>query len=203
MRRPASDPESVTELLAGWREGDERASALLLETVYSSLKRIAQAQLRGERAGHTLQPTALVHEAYLRLLGQQSLDWRDRAHFYGLAAVTMRRILVDHARRRNARKRGAGEVQPLTLATFEPGAVGPAGDVGLLDLDRALTRFAEGSPRAAKIVELRYFAGLELEEIAEALEVSLRTVERDWRFARVWLRAALSGDRSGPPPEAP
>jgi RNA polymerase sigma-70 factor, ECF subfamily len=192
MRQPASDEESVTELLAAWREGDERAAARLLETVYASLKRIALAQLRGERAGHTLQPTALVHEAYLRLLGQQAIDWRDRAHFFGLAAVTMRRILVDHARKRNSKKRGDGQVRPLTVSTSVAGEEGPLGDVELLDLDRALTRFAEESPRAARVVELRYFAGLELEEIAAALETSLRTVERDWRFARAWLRDALA-----------
>jgi RNA polymerase sigma factor (TIGR02999 family) len=191
MARPPADPESVTALLAGWREGDERASALLLETVYSNLKQIARSQLRGERAAHTLQPTALVHEAYLRILGQRELPWRDRAHFFGLAAVTMRRILVDHARKRNAKKRGAGELRPLTITSAEPGDAGSLAEVELLDLDRALTRFAEENPRAARVVELRYFSGLELEEIAVALDLSLRTVERDWRFARVWLRDAL------------
>ena len=186
--RPAP-PDEVTELLHGWREGDERAAAALLETVYSTLKIIAKGQLRGERAGHTLQPTALVHEAYLRILGQRELSWRDRAHFFGLAAVTMRRILVDHARRRNARKRDAEALDPVTIAT------GGEGDVALLDLDRALGRFAEEFPRAARIVELRYFAGLELPEVAEVLGMSLRTAERDWRFARAWLRDSLEPRR--------
>lgn len=187
-RRPA-DPEDVTELLQAWREGDERASAQLLETVYATLKRIALGQLRGERAGHTLQPTALVHEAYLRILGQREVDWRDRAHFFGLAAVTMRRVLVDHARRRSARKRDAEELRPITVSA---GGAGADGDVDLLDLDRALTRFAGEFPRPARVVEMRYFSGLELADVAAALDISLRTAERDWRFARAWLRDALA-----------
>ena len=186
MAQRAADPDGVTELLHGWRAGDERASAQLLETVYATLRQIALGQLRGERAGHTLQPTALVHEAYLRILGQRELDWRDRAHFFGLAAVTMRRVLVDHARRRRAKKRDAELFRPLTVTA------GLDGDVDLLDLDRALTRFAEAFPRPAQVVEMRYFAGLELGDIATALAISLRTAERDWRFARAWLREALS-----------
>ncbi|MBP9145413.1 MAG: sigma-70 family RNA polymerase sigma factor [Thermoanaerobaculia bacterium] len=186
MARRAADPEGVTELLQGWREGDEHASALLLEKVYATLKRIALGQLRGERSDHTLQPTALVHEAYLRILGQRELPWRDRAHFFGLAAVTMRRVLVDHARRRSARKRDAEQLRPITITA------GADGDVDLLDLDRALTRFAEEFPRPARVVEMRYFSGLELAEVATALDISLRTAERDWRFARAWLRDALA-----------
>ena len=177
----------VTQLLHAWRGGDGRAGEALLEKVYATLRRIASSQLRGERPGHTLQPTALVHEAYLRLLGQQGIDWRDRAHFFGLAAVTMRRVLVDHARARNARKRRRDEAaEPLTLATQG----GPG--VELLDLDRALTDFARSYPRQAKVVEMRYFAELELEEIAVCLDVSPTTVKRDWTFARAWLRAALA-----------
>jgi RNA polymerase sigma factor (TIGR02999 family) len=177
----------VTSLLHSWRSGDERAGEALLAKVYSTLRAIASSQLRGERVGHTLQPTALVHEAYLRLLGQQGVDWRDRAHFFGLAAVTMRRILVDHARARNARKRNRPEDgEPLTVAT----AGGP--EVELLDLDRALTAFAERFPRPAKVVEMRYFAELELEEIAVCLDVSPTTVKRDWTFARAWLRTELA-----------
>ena len=181
----ASRPDDVTELLRDWRGGDERAAAELLETVYATLKVIARGQLRGERAGHTLQPTALVHEAYLRILGQRELDWRDRAHFFGLAAVTMRRVLVDHARRRNAAKRDVEALDPITIET------GGEGGVEVLDLDRALTAFAAEFPRAAKVVELRYFAGLDLPEVAAALDLSLRTAERDWRFARAWLRDRL------------
>lgn len=189
MAPRAADPNGVTELLQGWRQGDEDASARLLETVYSTLRQIALGQLRGERAGHTLQPTALVHEAYLRILGQRELDWRDRAHFFGLAAVTMRRVLVDHARRRNAKKRDAEEFRPITVSA---GGAGADGDVDLLDLDRALTRFAAEFPRPARVVEMRYFSGLELSAVATALDISLRTAERDWRFARAWLREALA-----------
>jgi RNA polymerase sigma factor (TIGR02999 family) len=193
MNRRGGGPEEVTELLQAWREGDPSADDQLLERVYSTLKNIAVGQLRSERSGHTLQPTALVHEAYLRLLGQRELDWRDRAHFFGLASVTMRRVLVDHARKRRAKKRGSGEEPvPLTL-------VDAAGDsVDLLDLDRALDRFAERFPRQAKVVEMRYFTGLEFEQVALALELSLRTVKRDWEFARGWLRAAMN-----PPAPAP
>lgn len=180
-------PDDVTSLLRSWREGDADAGDALLRRVYETLRAIASAQLRGERVGHTLQPTALVHEAYLRLLGQQGVDWRDRAHFFGLAAVTMRRVLVDHARARNARKRRPEEgIAPLTLATEG----GP--EVELLDLDRALTDFAARFPRQAKVVEMRYFADLELEEIAVCLDVSPTTVKRDWSFARAWIRSALA-----------
>jgi RNA polymerase sigma factor (TIGR02999 family) len=180
-------PDEVTELLRAWRSGDEDADARLVERVYATLRSLAVAQLRGERPEHTLQPTALVHEAYLRLVGQRELDWRDRAHFFGLAALTMRRVLVDHARRRRAKKRDAGEgPEPLTVA----GADGEAAD--LLDLDRALDLFARRFPRQARVVEMRYFSDLEFDDVALALEVSPRTVKRDWRFARAWLRAALA-----------
>ena len=176
----------VTGLLQAWRRGDASAGDALLDRVYVELRKIASAQLRGERAGHTLQPTALVHEAYLRLLAQQRVDWRDRAHFFGLAAAMMRRVLVDHARARAARKRqaDAGEAS-ITLV------VKRQREVDLLDLDRALDVFAERYPRQAKVVEMRYFADLEHEEVAECLGVSTITVKRDWQFARVWLRAHL------------
>lgn len=196
-----SDPTAeVTALLAAWRNGDERASDALLERVYRTLHNIALGQLRGERQGHTLQPTALVHEAYLRMLGQRELDWRDRGHFFGLASMTMRRILVDHARRRLARKRNVEQaVDPLSVLV-----TGPGESADLLDLDRALTRFAERFPRPARVVELRYFAGLDLDEIALALELSSRTVKRDWRFARAWLRDALAGGHgTAPAPDEP
>jgi len=184
---PQDEVTEVTGLLRAWRDGDASADERLLERVYVTLRHIALGQLRGERAGHTLQPTALVHEAYLRLMGQREVDWRDRGHFFGLAAVTMRRILVDYARRRRAKKRGAGEeIEPLSVAT-EAGEV-----VDLLDLDRVLDRFAERFPRQAKVVELRYFTGLEFEEVALALDLGLRTVKRDWSFARAWLRDALA-----------
>lgn len=190
MSSRQADPEEVTDLLRAWRGGDEGADALLLERVYKTLRHIAIAQLRGERAGHTLQPTALVNEAYLRLVGQREVDWRDRTHFFGLASVTMRRILVDHARRRRAKKRDVElEPEPVTIATEQGEAV------DLLDLDRALDRFAERFPRQAKVVELRYFAGIDLEDVGLALGVTPRTVKRDWAFARAWLRDALGGVR--------
>lgn len=184
---PQDEVTEVTGLLRAWRDGDTHADEKLLERVYVTLRHIALGQMRGERAGHTLQPTALVHEAYLRLMGQREVDWRDRGHFFGLAAVTMRRILVDYARRRRAKKRDAGEeIEPLSVAT-EAGEA-----VDLLDLDRVLDRFAERFPRQAKVVELRYFTGLEFEEVALALDLGLRTVKRDWSFARAWLRDALA-----------
>jgi RNA polymerase sigma factor (TIGR02999 family) len=183
----ASAATEVTGLLQAWRRGDASAGDVLLDRVYVELRRIAGAQLRGERGGHTLQPTALVHEAYLRLLAQQRVDWRDRAHFFGLAAAMMRRVLVDHARARAARKRQADpDAAAITL-------VRRGREVDLLDLDRALDAFAERYPRQAKVVEMRYFADLEHEEVAECLGVSAVTVKRDWQFARVWLRAHLDG----------
>jgi len=182
----------VTDLLRAWRAGGAEASAELLSRIYGALKKIAAAQLRRERSAHTLQTTALVHEAYLRLLDQQRVDWRDRTHFFGLAATMMRRILVDYARTRNARKRQLPDGhEALSITSTHL----PALD--LLDLDRALSSFAESYPRQARVVEMRYFADLEIEEIAEFLEISPATVKRDWQFARVWLKAELDG--GGPP----
>jgi RNA polymerase sigma-70 factor (ECF subfamily) len=183
--KSAATPE-VTALLRSWRSGDAGAEEALLAKVYQTLRRIASAQLRGERVGHTLEPTALVHEAYLRLLGQREVDWRDRAHFFGFASVTMRRILVDSARRRNARKRRlGGEGETLRIVTKS------TAELDLLDLDRALNEFAKRFPRQAKVVEMRYFTGLEFEELAYCLDISPTTAKRDWRFARGWLREAL------------
>jgi len=182
----------VTALLRAWRAGDAAAGDELLQQVYSTLKRMAGAQMRGERIGHTLQPTALVHEACLRLLDRRRIGWRDRAHFYGLAATTMRRVLIDHARARRARKRDAGDAAPVTLSFRDAPAV------DLVDLDRSLTALAGRFPRQAKVVEMRYFAELEIEEIAECLEVSPATVKRDWQFARAFLNSALAD----PPPDA-
>jgi RNA polymerase sigma-70 factor (ECF subfamily) len=162
----------------------------LLPIVYGELRRLAAAYLRGERPGHTLQPTALVHEAYLRLIDQKQIDWANRAQFIGIAAVMMRRILVNHARDRIADKRGGGaEHVPLTLAG--EGIGGP--EVNLLDLHDALTDLSESDPRKGRIVELKFFGGLTTGEIAETLDVSVATVERDWKFARAWLYRAVSG----------
>jgi RNA polymerase sigma factor (TIGR02999 family) len=186
----ASAPGEVTRLLRAWRGGDAMAHEELLRRVYDELKRIAGAHMRGERGAHTLQPTALVHEAYLRLLGQTRIDWRDRTHFFGIAAAMMRRVLVDHARARLADKRAHQRVT-LTgdVGVFAGEALPPA---QLLDLDRALDRLAAAFPRPARVVELHFFSGLELAEVAVALEVALRTVMRDWSFARAWLRRELA-----------
>ena len=178
----------VTGLLHAWRAGDPQAGEELFARIYGELKRIAAAQLRGERPGHTLQPTAIVNEAFLRLMRQQGIDWRDRAHFFGLASTRMRRVLVDHARARNRRKRRSDETPTALLATS-----GDTPQAELIDLDRALERFAERYPRQTKMVEMRYFAGLEIEEIAACLDLSPATVKRDWQFARAWLVAELSG----------
>ncbi len=179
-------PGEVTRLLRAWRNGGEEARTRLIERVYDELKKIAAAHLRGERRGQTLDATGLVHEAFLRLVPQTHLDWRDRAHFFGLASTCMRRVLVDRARARAAVKRDP-EGYRLTDA---PGLSTPE---ELLDLDRALARLAGEHPRLARVVEMRYFAGLELAEIAECLEVSERTLKRDWSFARAWLLRELEG----------
>ena len=163
----------------------------LLPIVYAELRRLAASYLRRERPGHTLQPTALVHEAYVRLMDQRQIDWSNRAQFMGLAAVMMRRVLVNHARDRVADKRGGGaEHVPLTLAGEGIGAE----EVNLLDLHDALNRLTESDPRKGRIVELKFFGGLTTEEIAEMLNVSVATVERDWKFARAWLYRAVSGE---------
>lgn len=185
---PDFETADVTALLRAWRDGDTGAAEALFARVYSELKRIAAAQFRSERRDHTLEPTAVVNEAYLRLLGQRRIPWRERAHFFGLAAATMRRVLVDHARARRARKRRPpGDFEALTLVT----ANGPEAEV--LDLDVALDRLAQSYPRQAKVVEMRYFADLEIEDIAACLEISPATVKRDWQFARAWLKAELAG----------
>jgi RNA polymerase sigma factor (TIGR02999 family) len=185
--------EDVTGLLRAWRQGDAAARDALLERVYAHLKRLAAAQLRGERAGHSLQPTDLVHESFLRLVDQTRVDWRDRAHFFGLAATMMRRVLVDRARRRGRKKRQLEEARTGITLAASPAL--STGEVDLLDLDRALERLELEAPRAARVVELRFFAGLAVEEAAEILDVSPATVGRDWEFARVWMRAELGGGR--------
>lgn len=197
MTRLRGVAHEVTGLLRAWRAGDAAAGEELLQRIYIELKKIAVSQLRRERSGHTLQSTDLVHEAYVRLLEQQGIDWRDRAHFFGLAATMMRRVLVDHARARNARKRARDEGEkPITLQSRQ----GP--EVELLDLDRSLTLFAESYPRQTKVVEMRYFVDMEIEEIASCLEISPATVKRDWQFARAWLRARLAGASPSAPETA-
>ena len=180
----------VTGLLRAWRSGDRSAEERLLSLVYAELQRIARRQLRREAPGHTLQTTALVHEAYLRLLGQRGVDWQDRAHFLAIASTMMRRVLVDHARARLAGKRAH---RRATLDDAAGVAEDGGREVELLDLDRALDRLAAEHGRGARIVEMRFFAGLENREIGAVLDLSERTVEREWVFARAWLRRELAG----------
>jgi RNA polymerase sigma factor (TIGR02999 family) len=187
-RRP--ETADVTGLLQAWRAGEAQAGDRLLERIYHELKRIAASQLRRERSDHTLQTTALVHEAFLRLVDQRGIDWRDRAHFFGLAAGMMRRVLVDHFRARQALKRTAPDEPPP-----EPG-FDDSRELEILDLDRALTALAESHPRQARVVEMRYFADLEVEEVALCLDISTPTVKRDWQFARAWLNAELHDRRT-------
>jgi RNA polymerase sigma factor (TIGR02999 family) len=183
--------EHVTKLLRAWSEGDNDARDRLMPLVYQELRRRAAAHIRRERPGHTLQPTALVHEAYLRLVDQR-VTWQNRAQFFGVAAELMRRILVDRARAHHAGKR-SGQWARVTL---DPAvAVANPPEVDLLDLDRALTRLAEVDPRKARIAELRFFGGLSLKETGDVLGLSLATVERDWQFARAWLFNALTSQR--------
>jgi RNA polymerase sigma-70 factor, ECF subfamily len=179
----------VTELLHRFARGDKQAEADLLLRVYRELHRLAKWHLSGERQGHTLQTTALVHEAYLRLTGKTAIDWQSRSHFFAVASQTMRRILVDYARERRAAKRGGGQ---RDLSLDEALAVSPEHCELVEELDDALKRLEKFSPRQAKVVELRFFGGLREEEIAEILELSERTVKRDWRIAKAWLYDQLS-----------
>ena len=190
---PSAD---VTQLLHEVEAGREGAFDRLLAGVYPELREMARGKLFDQRAGHTLSPTGLVHEAYLRLVRYPDVAWQGRAHFFGAAATTMRRVLVDHARKRQADKR-RGEHLSLTDAgglSADAGAV-PLDEV--LAVDGALTRLAAERPRWVKVVECRYFAGLTLEETAEALGVSHATVSNDWRLARAWLKRALSDEEAG------
>jgi RNA polymerase sigma factor (TIGR02999 family) len=194
MNRQAADlATEVTGLLQAWRRGDGDAEERLLAVVYAELQRLARAQLRRERPGHTLETTALVHEAYLRLLGQRAVDWHDRGHFFALASTMMRRVLVDYARSRLAGKR-AHLRQPLSVVDALSAAPGPG--VELLDLDRALDLLGREHERAARIVEMRFFGGLDNHEIARVLALSERTVDREWSFARAWLLRELARGRS-------
>jgi len=182
-------PGDITQLLKDWSTGDSNASEKLMPLVYEELRSLARNYLARERGDHTLQATALVHEAYLRLADQTQLTWKDRAHFYGIAARMMRQILVDHARVHNAAKRG-GLQQKLTLE--EARELPATGDVDLVELDGALETFAKDYPRKSEVVELKFFGGLDAKEISEVLRVSEKTVLRDWNFAKLWLCRALS-----------
>lgn len=192
-RRPTTMPDQATEILRSMREGDEAAPARLLPLVYAELRRLAGAQFRHQPADHTLQATALVHEAWLRLVDQTAAAFNDRQHFFAVAATAMRQILTDHARRVRAAKRG-GDRTRIALEEAQP-AAGDSEAVGrqvdVVALDEALTRLATLDQRRHRVVELRYFGGLTMPEIAEVLGVSLRTVESDWRSARAWLLREL------------
>jgi RNA polymerase sigma factor (TIGR02999 family) len=182
-------PAGITQLLIAWSDGHNEALAALLPQVYDELRKMAAGHLRREATGHTLQPTALVHEAYLRLVDQRRAHWRNRAQFYGVAAQIMRRILVDHARSQHADKRGAGwDLVPLV--DHEPLAA--AANVDVTALDEALQRLSAFDRQQARIVELRYFGGLTIDETAEVMKISPATVVREWTVARAWLRAELT-----------
>jgi RNA polymerase sigma factor (TIGR02999 family) len=190
---PASD--QVTQLLRAWRAGDDDALNRVLPLVEAELRRLARAHMTRERRGHTLQTTALVNEAFVRLVGARTLDWQDRAHFLGIVARLMRRVLVDHARARGYQKRGGG-AQRVSLV--EAMAVSPAPDVDVLTLDRALSALAAVDERKARVVELRFFGGLSVVETAEILHVSTDTIKRDWRLAKLWLLHELDGTHGEP-----
>lgn len=183
------NPPDVTEILVHWREGDTDAPARLMPLVYEELRRRARDYLRRERSDHTLQATALVHEAYLRMVDDKKVTWESRAHFYGIAARVMRRILVDHARAHQSQKRGGG-AQKFSLD--EARALATESTADLVALDGALQDLAKTYPRKSEVVELKFFGGLETKEISEVLQVSEKTVLRDWNFAKLWLCRALS-----------
>jgi len=186
----AATAQEPTALLVAWGHGDQAAFDALMPLVHDELHQIARRQMAGERPGHTLQATALVNEAYLRLIELDRMQWQDRAHFFAMAARTMRRILVDHGRARDTDKRGGGVRKvPLELAMD----VAETLEQHLVELDDALRRLEVIHPRKTQVVELRFFTGLSLEETAAALHVSVDTVKRDWRFAKLWLLRDLAG----------
>ncbi len=189
MDEPKSGQEHITTLLGGLRQGNASARDQLAEIVYPELKRIAQIQMRSERPNHTLQPTALVNEVFVRIVANEKIQWEDRGHFFSLAAQLMRQILVDHARRRRADKRGGGafavELEDWHARFHED-------PERILEVDRLLQRLCSIDPRQAAVVEMRYFLGLSEAEIGEVLNISERTVKRDWSMARAWLRRELA-----------
>lgn len=186
-----SSPNQITQLLVAWSNGDESARERLVPVVYDQLRHLARHYMKRERPGHTLQTTALVHEAYIRLVGAENLHWQNRAHFFAVSAQLMRRILIDIARQRLQLKRGGGALQ---VSIVDELAVSAEPGVDLLALDEALSRLKELNARQEEIVELRYFGGLKEEEIAEVLKISLRTVQQDWRLARLWLYRELKAE---------
>ena len=181
-------------MLAELRSGNKEALAMLIPLVYDELHRLAEHYMRNERVGHTLQPTALINEAYLRVASAEKADWQHRAHFVAVAAGTMRRVLIDHARKQEAAKRG-GKQAALPLED-SPEYLSEERSEELIALDEALTRLQELDPRQSQVVELRFFGGLTVEETAEVLGISPKTVKRDWAVARAWLHGEMSKDRS-------
>lgn len=185
---PASPQDQVTELLARWSEGDSAAIEKLTPLIYDELRRLAHKHLKREREGHTLQTTALVHEAYVRLVEQTNVHWQNRAHFFAVSAQVMRHILVDYARKSGSAKRG-GDAQRVTLD--EGAMISGERASELVALDEALNSLAEIHPRRSKVVELRYFGGMNNKEAAAVLKISEASIERDWRFAKAWLYREL------------
>ncbi len=184
---------NITQLLFRYGKGEPQALEKLLPIVYQELRRLAKNYMRRESSGHTLQPTALVHEAFFKLVDQNEVQWQNRAHFFGVAAQLMRRILIDHARSRKAVKRGGTQAK----VAFDEAVHWEAAEEGapdLLALDEALEKLAALDERQSKVVELRYFGGLSIEEVAEALHTSPATVKRDWTLAKAWLQRELTGD---------
>lgn len=182
----------VTRLLVSWSDGDKSALDTLLPLIYRSLQKIARNHLNRERSSHTLQTTALVHEAYLKMVDQNSVDWKNRSHFFAIASQAMRRILLDYARKRISEKRG-GEGEKISLDEIDVASINP--DKNLLALDEALNELEKIDFQQSRIIELRYFGGLTVEETAEVLQISPRTVAREWAMARAWLLKYLKGEK--------
>lgn len=186
------DSDQITKLLHNWKRGDPKALDRLAPLVYQELHRLADSYLRHERAAQTLQPTALVHDLYLRLVGREQPDWNSRAHFFGIAARRMRQILVEHARRRQASKRGGG-AEPVTFD--EMVSFAPQRSPDIIALDEALSSLATFDENKCKVIELRYFAGLSIDEVAEALKISVATVRREQRLAEAWLKRFMTSEK--------
>jgi RNA polymerase sigma factor (TIGR02999 family) len=184
-------PQNVTQLLLGWGKGDKEALDQLVPIVYEELRRQAARYLRRERVGHTLQTTALIHEAYLRLVDQKNVQWENRAQFFGIAAQLMRRILVDHARTKKRAKRGGSDIR---VSLGEANALARVQDLDVVALNEALERLEQIDEQQSKIVELRFFSGLTVEETAEVLNISPATVKRDWSMAKAWLHREIIPD---------
>jgi len=189
MPIPSLPPQEVTQLLVDWGNGNQAALDRLMPVVYTELRQLAHRYMRRERPGHTMQTTALIHEAYLRLVDQNQVRWQHQAHFFGIAARLMRQILIEHARSRTRAKRGGGVG---TISLDEAAIVSQARATALLALDDALERLATIDPRKSQVVELRFFGGLSVEEAAQVLNIAPNTVLRDWRMAKAWLRREIS-----------